>query len=92
MPERGQSLVTRWALAGGRGRVRTKPWHILRVPLERLLSDDAHQSAAACVDGAEAAAIRDVLRRYDVASGRFGVPERPDPVAVNLVGREAAYG
>lgn len=65
---------------------------VLDVPLERLLSGDAHHSAAECVDEVEAGAIRDALLRYDVVSGRFGVPGGPDPAAVDLVARETRYG
>jgi len=65
---------------------------VLDVPLERLLSDQEHRLAAECVDDAEAAAIRAALHRYDVVSGRFSVPSDEDPVAVDLVSREARYG
>ena len=65
---------------------------ILDVPLERLLSDQEHRLAAECVDDAEAAAIRAALHRYDVVSGRFPVLAGQDPVAVDLVSREARYG
>lgn len=64
----------------------------LNVPLELLLSDEAHTSAVVGVDELEADAIRDALLRYDVVSGRFAVTDGPDPAAVDLVSREMRYG
>jgi transcriptional regulator with XRE-family HTH domain len=65
---------------------------VLEVSLETLLSNQAHQQAAECVDEAEAGAIRAALHRYDVISGVFGIVEHPDPAAVDLVTRQAHYG
>jgi transcriptional regulator with XRE-family HTH domain len=64
----------------------------LSVPVERLLFDEEHRTYLECVDEVEAAAIRTALARYDVATARFDVPAGADPLAVDLVARQAAYG
>lgn len=64
----------------------------LDIPLERLLYDEAHAPFLECVDEVEAAAIRAALARYDVATSTFAVPIGEDPVAVDLVSRQADYG
>lgn len=67
-----------------------KAAEVLRVPIEALLSDGASVRASECIDAAEVTAIRDVMQRHDVITGRFS--DDTEPVDVGTLRRSVSYG